>query len=526
MSATAIDEGHVEAASVIAGVATTPAEAALMLGRLAEQRGRALARRALPLPMEAAPASRFDPRPPGFAPPPPRRFAPPPSPDAPLPEDPDAIAFAPAQALGAWIARGEISSERLTRVYLERIERLDGRLMAFAHVAAGTALDQARRADAWLAAGDRRGPLHGVPYGCKDILDTAGLPTEWGAEPYRGRVPSADAVVVRRLAEAGTVLLGKTSVGALASGDVWDRGWTRSPWDLQRGSSGSSAGSAAAVAAGLCGFALGTETLGSIVCPCERCGATGLRPTFGRVARTGAMPLAWSLDKIGPIARTVADTALVLAAINGADPGDPASVDVPVAWEPAGIGGLRVGWFPADFAAPEAHALDRAALDALAAAGCRLVALERPERNYAALEDMLHAEAAAAFETLTLSDHDDMLRRQDADAWPNTFRAARFISAVDMVQLDRLRRVVMGEMDAAFGEVDVMVGPAQAGPMLTITNFTGHPCVVVPTTMRDARTPHVVCVWGRLFDEGTALRIAAHLESVAFPEGVPRPPMA
>jgi Asp-tRNA(Asn)/Glu-tRNA(Gln) amidotransferase A subunit family amidase len=524
MTSTPIEESHVEAASVLAGVAMDPAQRALMLARLADQRRLANQLRAQAADADLMPACRFDPRPPGFRPPAAGAFAPPPLPPVPLPEAAADIAFASAGQQGDWIARGLLTSERLTQLYLDRIARLDGTLLAFAHVATATALGQARRADAWLARGDRRGPLHGVPYGCKDILDAAGLPTEWGAEPYRGRLPATDATVVRRLAEAGAVLLGKTSVGALASGDVWDRGQTRTPWNVERGSSGSSAGSAAAVAAGLCGFALGTETLGSIVCPCERCGATGLRPTFGRVARTGAMPLAWSLDKIGPITRTVTDAALVLRAIQGADPGDPSSLDYPLAWEPRAAAGLRVGWFPADFAAAEAHALDTAALQAVRALGCETVALERPERPYSALEHILHAEAAAAFEALTLSGQDALLRRQDAEAWPNIFRAARFLSAVDHVQLDRMRWRVMLDMDAAFAEVDVILGPAQAGPMLTISNFSGHPCMVVPTGMRDATTPHVVCVWGRLFDEGTVLSLALELERAGRFDG--RPPLA
>ncbi len=502
----------IEAAARLAGVATTAGERALMAEALSEQRRLALLRRAHGLPPDLAPATCFDPRPPGFRAPAAGRFAPPDLAPLPLPQDPADIAFAPAARLGDWISRGALSAERLATIYLDRIARHDPALLAFARVTAGTALDQARRADALLARGDRRGPLHGVPYGCKDILDTAGIATERGAEPFIGRVPETDAVVVRRLADAGAVLLGKTSVGALASGDVWHRGRTRNPWQPEQGSSGSSAGSAAAVAAGLCGFALATETLGSIVCPCERCGTAGLRPSFGRVARTGAMPLAWSLDKIGAIARDVTDAALVLAAINGADAGDPSSREIALGWQPGAPGGWRLGWYPADLADPAAHALDRAALEAARALGCVLVPLERPDRPYAALEHILHAEAAAAFEELTLSDGDDLLARQDAKAWPNTFRAARFLSAVDHVQLDRLRRQVMLDMDAAFAGVDAIIGPAQVGPMLTITNFTGHPCLVLRAGFRDARTPHATCLWGRLFDEGTILSLGLALE--------------
>ncbi len=376
-----ITPAAVEAAEAVAGVAYSDGERSLLLETLADQRRRALLRRAAAL--DAPPACRFDPRLPGWQAPPATPFQPPDVPASPVPEDEESVAFASVGQLAAWIGRGAISSEWLTQLYLRRIERLAPALACFAAVTADLAMQQARHADARLAEGRRLGPLHGIPYACKDIIDTAGIVTDWGAEPYRGRVPDRDAVVVRRLAEAGAVLLGKTSVGALAYGDLWHGGRTRNPWQPEQGSSGSSAGSASAVAAGLCGFALGTETLGSIVSPSLRCGTTGLRPTFGRVARAGAMPLCWSLDKIGPIARTVADTAVVLAALNGADGGDPSSIDIPFGWDsgrPAA--GLRAGFFPADLEAEGADALDRAALVAARELGIELVELRRPDRPY------------------------------------------------------------------------------------------------------------------------------------------------
>ena len=510
----------IAAAETLAGVALREADRVLLIERLAEQRRRAsLCRDARPAP---PPACRFDPRLPGFRMPPELLFQPPEVAAGPLPDDPADIAYATVARLGAWLRGGVLSAERLATLYLDRIARHDPVLLAFAAVTPQRAIEQARRADASAAASGWRGPLHGIPYGCKDILDTAGIATEWGAEPYRGRVPATDAAVVRALDEAGAVLLGKTSVGALASGDLWHAGRTRNPWNLEQGSSGSSAGSAAAVAAGLCAFAVGTETLGSIVCPCLRCGVTGLRPTFGRISRAGAMPLAWSLDKIGPIARSVADTALVASVLVPACGEDPSHIAAQFGWQSArGLAGLRLGWFPADVA--EAPELDRVAIAAASALGVTLVELARPDRPYAALEHILHAEAAAAFEALSLSGRDAMLGGQGPDDWPNIFRAARFLSAVDHVQLDRLRRQVMLDMDAVLAGVDAIIGPAIAGPMLTITNFTGHPCLVLPSGFARADSPHAICLYGRLFDEGTILSLGLALER-AFDVCRQRPP--
>jgi Asp-tRNA(Asn)/Glu-tRNA(Gln) amidotransferase A subunit family amidase len=442
-----------------------------------------------------------------------------------------------------------LTSTRLTEIYLERIERLNPTLKCFATVTADLALEQARHADRLLAEGQWLGALHGIPWGCKDILDTAGVATGWGAEPYQRRVPSADAAVVKRLALAGAVMLGKTSVGALAYGDIWYGGRTNNPWNIEEGSSGSSAGSASTVAAGLVAFSLGTETLGSIVAPALRCGATGLRPTFGRTPRTGAMPLCWTLDKIGPIARTVADTALVLAAISGGDPADPCAIDAPLGFDAARpVTEMRVGYYPKDFEDDLADDLDRSALESVRGLGVELIALERPDLPYGALMSALTAEAAASFEALTLNDEDDTLAWQEPGAWPNTFRKARFLSAIDHIQLDRLRRRIMQDMDAAFKGVDAIIGPCLAGPMLIITNFTGHPCLVMRYGFKESPTrgqvslarsrldqgeaatgashtvPHAICLWGRLFDEGTILRLGAALEPV-FGVWERRPPI-
>jgi Asp-tRNA(Asn)/Glu-tRNA(Gln) amidotransferase A subunit family amidase len=527
----------IAAAERLFGVDCTETERLLMTDGFEEQIEWALARRAMAMPETLAPASRFDPRLPGWRPPEPRMFRPRDARVPSLPERDVDIAFAPVSVLGRWLRAGSISSVRLTELYLERLGRLGPGLECIATVTADRALDEARRADRRMAEGNWLGPLHGVPWGAKDLFDTEGIVTGWGAEPYRDRIPTRDAAVAARLSAAGAVLVAKTAVGALAYGDVWYGGLSRNPWNPEEGSSGSSAGSASAIAAGLVGFSLGTETLGSIVSPSMRCGTTGLRPTFGRVSRAGVMPLCWSLDKIGPICRSVEDTALVLAAIEGFDAADPGSIAEPFSYDSTwAVAGRRLGYFPVDFAAEGVRELDHAALDAARRVGLELVALERPDLPYESLKAILFAEAAAAFEELTLSGRDDELRRQDAAAWPNQFRRARFLSAVDHIQLDRLRRLVMMAMEECFRSVDAIIGPSLVGPMLTITNFTGHPCLVLPagfieTPTRDGTAggathhtvPHGISLWGRLFDEGTILAIGSALEG-EFDVAGRRPP--
>ena len=524
------DDATLDAAERLFGVRYTDDERVQMRDNLGSQVEHAVRRRAVRLPNALPPATLFDPRLPGFIMPAQPTMNIPRTAPA-LPEADVDIAFAPVRHLSAWIAGGQLSSVRLTRIYLDRIRHHDPALFSFATVTDALALAQAERADALLAAGTWLGPLHGIPYGAKDILDTAGVVTGWGAEPFAGRVPEGDAEVVRRLAAAGAVLLGKTSVGALAYGDIWYGGRTCNPWNTEEGSSGSSAGSASATAAGLVGFAVGTETLGSIVSPAARCGATGLRPTFGRVSRAGAMALCWSLDKIGPITRAVDDTALVLAAINGFDAADSGSIDAPFGWDatrPAT--GLRVGYVAADFTDP----LDLAALDAVRGLGAAVIPLELPDLPYDALRHLLFAEAAAAFEELTLDGTDDTLARQDPGAWPNSFRKARFLSAVDHIQLDRLRRRVMQEMDALFRRVDVVLAPAMTGPMTVIGNMTGHPCLTLRAGFTELRTrqmpaflhaeikeadgpahtvPHAVTIVAPLFQEAAALTLGRALEA-------------
>jgi len=425
------------------------------------------------------------------------------------------IAFAPIAHLGAWLRRGEISSEELTRLCVDRIERLDPKLECVVTITRQRALEQARRADRELRAGRDRGPLHGIPYGAKDLFDTAGVRTTYGAAPYKDRVAERDAAVVQRLEEAGAVLVAKTTLGALAYGDIWFGGRTNNPWNLEQGSSGSSAGSASGVAAGLYPFALGTETLGSLVSPSMRCGTTAIRPTFGRVARTGAMALCWSLDKIGPIARTVDDCALVLAALNGADAGDPSSIDRPFTYDARRRPRrLRVGhrpeWFEGDSEAGEIH---RRALEALKTADVEFVEIDLPgDVPWGSLYTILTVEAAAAFEAITLEKTDRTMKWQEARAWPNTFRQMWLTPAVEFVQAERVRRSLCQTFNPIFDGVDAVFGPSFAGPMLLATNFTGHPSLVLRTGFRSDGTPHGMSLWGRLFDEGTLCHLGSHIE--------------
>ncbi len=501
-------------AEKIACIALTDAERDQVLRTLAGMIERFRKRRAIDIPLSLAPATIFSPLSAGMAIEPGETVVRLAERDpAPLPERDEDIAFAPVTQLSQWLHAGAITSARLTEIYLERLRSLGPKLECVVTLTEELAMEQAVRADAELQAGNSRGPLHGIPWGAKDLLDTAGVLTTFGAEPYQERVAEMNAIVVQRLADAGAVLLAKLSLGALAYGDIWFGGRTRSPWNLEQGSSGSSAGSASATAAGLVGFSLGTETYGSIVSPSMVCGTTGLRPTFGRVARTGAMPLCWSLDKIGPICRTVEDCALVLGAITGADPGDPSSVDVPLEYHgDAPLRRLRIGIKSRWFEEEPATDIDRQALALARAMDVRLVEIELPDWPYDVLESILIAEAASAFEELTISNTDDQLAWQDDEAWPNTFRMTRFMPAVEMVQADRFRRRVCEMMAAVFDDVDVILAPSFAGQLLLITNFTGHPSLTIRAGFAEDGTPHGITMIGRLFDEGTLCRFGFELE--------------
>ncbi len=453
----------------------------------------------------------------------------------PPPNSDEEIAFASIVSQGQWIKANLITSERLTKIYLERLKKYQPLLNCVITLTEEHALEQARKADAEIAAGKYRGPLHGIPWGAKDLLDTAGIATTWGAEPFRNRVPVEDATVTKRLNNAGAVLVAKLSLGALALNDIWFGGQTKNPWNLDEGASGSSAGPGAAVAAGLVGFAIGSETQGSIVSPSMRCGVTGLRPTFGRVPRTGAMTLSWSCDKLGPMARYVEDTMAVLEAIGGPDGKDVACVPEGATMS-AGkvVQGLKVGYIKKWMSEAPATDVDRAALETVKKLGMVPVEVSLPDWPYDSLNIILFAESAAAFEEITLDHRVDELKMQVPDAWPNTFRQSRFLSAVDFVQADRLRRKVAVEFARVMSEVDVLLVPSLRDEFLVITNFTGHPSLTLragfvevseersdwaPDPLRPLkkfspprRVPHGVTLVGRLFDEGTLVQAGMALE--------------
>ena len=453
----------------------------------------------------------------------------------PPPNSDEEIAFASIVSQCQWIKAKLITSERLTKIYLERLKKYQPVLNCVITLCEEHALGQARAADTEIAAGKYRGPRHGIPWGAKDLLDTAGIATTWGAEPFRNRVPVEDATVTKRLNEAGAVLVAKLSLGALALNDVWFGGQTKNPWNLDEGASGSSAGPGAAVAAGLVGFAIGSETQGSIVSPSMRCGVTGLRPTFGRVPRTGAMTLSWSCDKLGPMARYVEDTMTVLEAIKGPDGKDVACVAEGAKMNAGkGVQGLKVGYIKKWMKQAPATDVDRAVLETVKKLGMTPVEVSLPDWPYDSLNIILFAESAAAFEEITLDHRVDELKMQVPDAWPNTFRQSRFLSAVDFVQADRLRRKVAVEFARVMSEVDVLLVPSLRDEFLVITNFTGHPSLTLragfvevseersdwaPDPARPLkkfspprRVPHGVTLVGRLFDEGTLVQVGMEME--------------
>ncbi len=430
------------------------------------------------------------------------------------PASDDDLAFLPVHELAALLRARAVSSAELTRLYLSRLQKYDPAVRCVVTLTEKTALAQAELADREIAAGRYRGPLHGVPWGAKDLIAYPGYKTTWGAEPYKDQQVEAKATVARRLEEAGAVLVAKLSLGALAMGDQWFGGQTRNPWSPTRGSSGSSAGSACAAAAGLVGFALGSETLGSIVSPCRVCGATGLRPTFGRVSRHGCMTLSWSMDKVGPIARSVEDCALVFAAIHGRDGLDASAVDRPFSWPcRRPLGALKVGYFEGGTREQQ--------LGVLKELGVKLVPVRLPSKRPAgALTTILHTEAAAAF--------DDLTRRgvtKGVERWATTFRAGQFVPAVEYIRANRVRALLMQEMEEVMAQVDLYVG----GPPdeLALTNLTGHPTVVMPDGFRkaaEAEVPLAVTFTGRLYGEAELLAVA-HAYQQATGAHLRRPPM-
>jgi Asp-tRNA(Asn)/Glu-tRNA(Gln) amidotransferase A subunit family amidase len=438
-------------------------------------------------------------------------------PDVQVPDNFEDLAFYPVTALAQLIKSRKISSTELTQLYLSRLKKYGPRLNCVITLTEELALKQAKRADEEIASGKYRGPLHGIPWGAKDLLATRGIKTTWGAMPYKDQVIDKDATVVRKLEEAGAVLVAKLSMGALAMGDVWFGGKTRNPWNPEQGSSGSSAGSAAATAAGLVGFSIGTETLGSIVSPSTRCNVTGLRPTFGRVSRYGAMALSWSMDKIGPICRTVEDCALVFSAIIGWDDKDLTLVDLPFNWNSSSdLKDIRIGYLKKAFETEnDDKKNNEAALEILRSLGIELIPFDLPDFPVYSLSFILSAEAAAAFDELTRSNRDDLLSRQTRGSWPNAFRQARLIPAVEYIQANRLRTLLMQRMAEKMEGIDVYIAPRRGSDNLLITNLTGHPAVLVPNGHNEKEGPTPISFIGDLFEEAKALRAAKAFQDAA-----------
>ncbi len=427
-----------------------------------------------------------------------------------VPDDLEELAFYSVRELAELIRTRQVTSTQLTRLALDRLKRFDPQLHCVITLTEDLALEQAARADSEIAAGKYRGPLHGIPYGAKDLLAVKGYKTTWGAMPYKEQVIDLDATVVKKLQEAGTVLVAKLSLGALAWGDVWYADTTRNPWNLGQGSSGSSAGSASAVSAGLVPFAIGSETWGSIVSPSTRCGVTGLRPTHGRVSRTGAMALSWSMDKLGPICRTVEDCALVFDAIRGPDKLDLSVIDPAFNYTPdIDLGKLRFGYLKRDFEKDTTYQeQNTATLEKLRELGVELIEIELPDLPVDAMQIILGAEAAAAFDELTRSNRDDLLVRQIKNAWPNSFRASRFIPAVEYIQANRVRTLLIQQMAELMAEIDIYISPSFEGDNLLLTNLSGHPCVVLPNGFNEDGEPTSITFIGRLYDEATLLAVA------------------
>ncbi len=507
----------------LAGLEFTDQERDLMLDGLNDYLEKYRKLRTVTLDNSVAPALRFDPVPPGTA------FEKQKQPirlstarEVKVPSNLEDLAFWPVTDLAGIIQSRRLSSVQLTNMYLERLKRYDPKLQCVITLTEELAQKQAKRADEEIAAGRYRGPLHGIPWGAKDLLAVKEYKTTWGAMPYKDQMIDMDATVVKRLEEAGAVLMAKLTLGALAWGDVWFGGKTRNPWDPEKGSSGSSAGPAAATAAGLVGFSIGSETWGSIVSPSTICGVTGLRPTFGRVSRYGAMALSWSMDKIGPICRTVEDCAVVLDAIYGPDDKDVTVVDLPFNWDASGDAKtLKVGYLKSDFEKEREDAQwkanDQATLDILRGLGFNLIPIELPDYPIEAMALILNVEAAAAFDELTRSNRDDLMVRQIQNAWPNRFREARMVPAVEYIQANRLRTLVMKAVQERLAGIDVYVGPSWEGRNSLLTNLTGHPAVVLPNGLTKEGTPSSITFIGRLYGEDKLLAVArAYQDATSF----------
>lgn len=442
-----------------------------------------------------------------------------------LPANKEELAFYPVYKLAVLIKSKKITSTELTKLYLSRLKKYADTLQCAISILEESALKQAKLADEEIAKGKYRGPLHGIPYGIKDLLTVEGTETTWGAAPFKGQIIHETATVVKKLEQAGAVLIVKLTLGALAMGDIWYGGVTKNPWNLKDGSSGSSAGSASATVAGLVAFAIGTETLGSIVSPSTRCGASGLRPTFGAVSRHGAMALSYSMDKIGPLCRSAFDCALVFDAIRGEDDLDRSTHAAAFNYSSkTPLKKLSVGyfkkWFDGNY---PSKANDEKTLSDLKKLGVELIPLEWDSKiPIAAVRIMLTAEAAASFDELTRSNRDSLMTDQRKWAWPNTFRAARFIPAVEYINASRLRHQLIQEFYAATKDFDVIVTPSFGGSQLLTTNLTGNPCVVVPNGFNDKGSPTSISFLGRLYGEAEIISLVrAYQDATDWEDKVP-----
>ena len=509
----------------IMGLELDQEERALMQKSLKSQKEDYEALRSVSLPNSVMPAMQFNPIPQGFSFPASTSMKMRLAEEVVVPENREELAFYTVGELAYLIKNRKITSSELTQLYLNRLKRYGDTLQCVITITEELALSQAQQADEEISAGNYIGPLHGIPYGVKDLLSVEGYPTTWGAAPYQDQQLAGTATVVNRLTEAGGVLVAKLSMGALAWGDMWFGGKTKNPWNLSQGSSGSSAGSASATAAGLVAFSIGTETLGSIVSPSTRCGNSGLRPTYGRVSRHGAMALSWSMDKIGPICRSAQDCAIVFSAIHGPDNIDPTLYEAGFEYEEnIDWKSFRVGYVKQWFEGRHRWKMqDSLALETLRTLGADLQEVTwEIDLPVSAMTLTLSAEAAAAFDELTRSNQDSLLVRQIENAWPNVFRAARFIPAVEYIQANRIRTLLVQQVHELMKDYDVLVVPSYGGNQLSVTNLTGHPCVVVPSGFRKDGTPVSISFLANLFEEGKALSLAhAFQEATDFEDRIP-----
>ena len=509
----------VKQAQKIMNLDFSDAEADSMLKDLNDQRESYAALRELHIPNEVAPALNFNPVPASYQFPDKANYFKTNAISIASPSNRDDLAFYSIGQLSSLLKSRKISSVELTRFFIERLKKYNPVLLNVISLTEERAMKQAAKADAEIKAGKYRGILHGIPFGAKDLLAVKGYKTTWGSVAYRDQKIDIDATVISRLENAGAILVAKTTLGELAMGDVWFGGKTKNPWDISRGSSGSSAGSASAVAAGCLPFAIGSETLGSIVSPSTECGTTGLRPTFGRVSKYGAMALSWSMDKLGPITRSVEDCAIVFNAIQGADNKDVSVISAPFNYTSPGksLRGIRIGYLKSEFnKSYENRKNDSISLAKLKELGAELVPVEIPKMPYSAMLIVLSAEAGAAFDDLTLSNRDDLLVKQDKNAWPNAFRTSRFIPAVEYIQANRARTLLISKLQSMMKEIDLYIAPSFDDNLLA-SNLSGHPCVVLPNGFNKEGRPASITFTGQLFGEGKLLQVAeAYQRATSF----------